>query len=151
MARKAGIWVVAAAAVGGAAAVVATAVFGAGSGPATVKRPGALHLRARIEAPVTARAAGANTKPKPVLYGATKPQGVPIGDSSVTVGGCPRGYHITNGTVGALHGSQAPNFTIRGSGPVANQRGLVKKWFIDLNNSNTTTPIAGVGFIVCQR
>src|SRR5437763_15590938 len=104
MGRKAGMWIAAATAV--AVAGAATAVFGAGaSGPATVKRPDSLHLRARVQVPLAAKG---QSKPKPpILYGATNPQPAPVGDSTVALGGCPRRYHITNGSVAALHGSQA--------------------------------------------
>lgn len=150
MGRKAGIFVVTAA-VAATAAVVATTVFGLGaSGPMTVKRPNALHLRARIEAPSGVLAAKAAAKRPLILYGATKPQFLPMGESEIAVSGCPRRYHVTNGTAAAVHPGDAPNFTIRGSGPLATRKGAVKGWFIDLSNSSAT-PIAAVGFIVCQR
>src|SRR5436190_1729335 len=113
MGRKAGIWI-AGAAVAATAAVAAAAVFGAGAGSPTVKRAGALHLRARVERPVAAKAAAATHKP-PVLYGATHPQVAPPMTSTVTLSGCPRRYHITNGTVAGVHGSQAQYLTINGS------------------------------------
>jgi hypothetical protein len=152
MGRKAGIWI-AAGAVTVTAAVGAAMVFGAGSGGTpTVKRPDAIHLRARIDAPLAARSAEATAKHRrpPVIYGETKPQAVPANtETGVTLGGCPRRYHITNGSVAALHGSDAQYFTIRGTGPVATKRG-VKGWFVDLSNSNPTFPVSAVGFIVCQ-
>ena len=149
MGRKAGIWI-AGAAVAATAAVAAAAVFGAGAGSPTVKRAGALHLRARVDRPVAAKAAAATHKP-PVLYGATHPQVAPPMTSTVTLSGCPRRYHITNGTVAGVHGSQAQYLTINGSGPVATKRG-VKRWFIDITNSiQLPNVLSVVGFIVCQR
>jgi hypothetical protein len=149
MGRKAGIFVVTAA-VAAPAPVVGTTVFGQGAGgPTTVKRPDALHLRARVEGPVAAKAA-ATHKP-PVRYGVTKPQVAPPMTSTVALTGCPRGYHITNGTVAAVHGPQAQYLTINGSGPAATKRG-VKRWFIDITNSiQLPNVLSIVGFIVCQR
>jgi hypothetical protein len=153
MGRKAGLWI-AAAAIAITAAIGAAAVFGAGGGgSATMKRAGALHLRARVDVPRTARAAEAIAKHKPPLvkYGFTQPQAIPANaESSVIVGGCPRRYHITNGSVAAVRPSDVQYFTIRGSGPYPNKRGVVKRWFIDLTNSNPTFPVNAVGFIVCQ-
>jgi hypothetical protein len=150
MGRKAGIFVVTAG-VAATAAIVATTVFGLGASPMTVKRPDALRLRARIEGPSGAPAAKAANQPRPrILYGATKPQFLPMGEQEIAVSGCPRRYHVTNGTAAAVHPGDAPNFTIRGSGPLATRKGAVKGWFIDLSNSSAT-PIAAVGFIVCQR
>jgi hypothetical protein len=159
MTRKAGIWI-AAAAVAATAAVGSAVVFGAGaSGPGVVKRAGVLHLRARIEAPSSARAAAATAarhKP-PVVYGATRPQSAPPATTagptttSVALGGCPRGYHITNGSVAALHATQAQFLTIDGSGPAAGKRG-VKRWFVDFTNSLAAPNVVSIiGFIVCQR
>lgn len=142
---------------GAVVAVAATSamVFGAGADrPALVKRTDAIHMRARIVSPASAEAAKGTSKPKPsIVYGATKPQVTPPNtDFAVTLGGCPRGYHVTNASFAALHQTQAHYFTIRGSGPLATKKG-VRGWFIDVNNSNTDAAIGikGVGFIVCQR
>jgi hypothetical protein len=154
MRRKAGL-LIAGAAVAVTAAVATAVVFGAGiGGSGAVKRTHALHLQARIDSPAVAKAAGATAKHKPpfVVYGSTKPQAIPPNaETSVILGGCPKRYHITNGSVAAVQGQDALNFTIRGSGPLATKRGAVKRWFVDLHNSNTTFPVNALGFIVCER
>ena len=153
MGRKAGIWI-AAAAVAVTASVAAAVVFGAGaSGPATVKRAGALHLQARMEAPAAARSLRATAAAKrrpPIVYGATKPQFVAPGSHTVTVAGCPRRYHVTNGSAAAVQASDTQFLTINGSGPAPNKRRVVKGWFVDVTNT-TTTPVPVIAFIVCQR
>ena len=154
MRRKAGI-LIAGTAVAATAAVTTAVVFGAGAGgSATVKRADALHLQARVERSAVANAAGATAKHKPpfVVYGSTKPKAIPANtETSVILSGCPRRYHITNGSVAAVNGQDSQNFTIRGSGPLPSKRGAVKRWFVDIGNANPTFPVPAVGFIVCER
>ena len=100
----------------------------------------------------TLATATAQRKHRPsILYGFTKPQFIPAGEHSISVAGCPRRYHPTNGTVAAQNGSDAQYLTIRGSGPLANSKGKIKGWFIDLNVATSPTPVPALGSIVCQR
>ncbi len=143
--RKAGVAL-------GAVALIALAGFAAtGLGAQmislrSVERPGAIHANVSF----AGSAAKSRTTHSKVLYGsATIP--VPIGDSTVTLGNCPKKSHIINGTVGALHGQQARYLTIRGFGLLS-----PKKWFVDVNNaSDTVSPpgfkVNAIGFIVCER
>jgi hypothetical protein len=109
------------------------------------ERPGAIHAKVSFAG---AAAKAGNPSPK-ILYGsATVP--VPVGDSTVTLGKCPKKSHIINGTLGALHGQQARYFTIRGFG-IASPR----TWFVDVNNgSDTVSPpgfkVNAIAFIVCE-
>jgi hypothetical protein len=71
----------------------------------------------------------------------------------VTLGKCPRRSHIINGTLGALHGTQAKYLTIRGFG-IADKD--ARTWFVDVNNGTDTASPPGfkvnaIGFIVCER
>ena len=151
MGRKAGI-LITLAAVAAAAGIAAGVVFAGDSGSATVKRADTIHMRAQIETGATARVATAKHHLPPVKYGVTRqPQVIPPGTvTSVVLSGCPRRYHITNGSVAAAAASDVQYLTIHGSGPVPGKKG-VKRWFVDLSNSNSTIAVNAVGFIVCQH
>jgi len=150
MGRKAG-FLIAGAAVAVTAAIATAAVLGA-SGSGTVKRPDYLHMRAQVDAPVTPNVATAKHHRPPVVYGTTRqPQVIPPNAvTTATLSGCPRRYHITNGSIAAVHAADVQWVTIHGSGPLPGKTG-VKRWFVDLSNSNPTTAVSTVGFIVCQH
>lgn len=121
--------------------------LGAGAfGLAQVSRPSATSANVQFAGGVT-KAGVAREK---VLYGSAK-VALPLGDSTVTLGKCPRKSHVINGSVAALHGQQAKYLTIRGFGVAS-----PKSWFVDVNNgSETLNPpgfeVNAVGFIVCEK
>ena len=116
-------------------------------GVAKVSRPNVIRAHVVLAGGAAAKA-GTNHKPKPgkLIYGSATIS-VPPGGQTVTLG-CPPNVgarHVINGTLGALHGTQAQYFTIHGFGLLSQ-----KKWFIDLDNSNPDNPIKGIGFIICE-
>ena len=128
-------------------ATFAATGLGAGLiGLGEVSRPGAIRANVTFS-PGPAKAADKQGK---ILYGSAG-VAVPIGDSTVRLGTCPRRSHIVNGTLAALHGNQAKYFTIHGFGLAS-----PKTWFVDVNNgSDTLNPpgfkVNAVGFIVCEK
>ena len=107
MGRKAGI-LITLAAVAAAAGIAAGVVFAGDSGSATVKRADTIHMRAQIETGAATRVATAKHHRPPVVYGVTRqPQVIPPNTLATTVAlsGCPRRYHITNGSVAAAAGA----------------------------------------------
>jgi hypothetical protein len=149
MTRKAGIVLAALALLAfGAFGAFAATGFGAGSGgSAKVKRPDAIRARASFGS----AAAKSSKHGDKVLYGSATVS-VPPGGRTVTIGPCPKKSHIVNGTLAALHGTQAQYLTIRGFG-LASQ----KASFVDVNNASATTnppdgfAVKAVAFIICER
>jgi hypothetical protein len=142
MRTKAGIACVAIAAFA-LAALAATGLGARFTGLAKVSRPSAITAHMDF-APQGAKAGAAQGK---VLYGsATLPIPASTDTQSVALGKCPPKSHIINGTLAALHGTQAQYFTIHGFGVAS-----PKTWFVDVVNSNPTNPIKAIGFIVCEK
>ena len=146
MRRKAGMGLVVLTLAG--LGVFAATGFGAGpGGTAKVVRGDAIH--ARVSFGSTATKAG--TASSKVIYGSAT-VAVPVGDHTISLGKCPPKSHIVNGTLAALHGTQAPYFTIRGYGLAS-----PKAWFVDVTNGSALAsppdgfPVKAVGFIVCQK
>jgi hypothetical protein len=145
MRTKAGIACVAIA-VFALAALAATGLGARFTGVAKVTRPAAITAHASFP-PQAAKAGSAQGK---VLYGSATVS-IPVASdtepvSSVALGKCPPKSHIINGTLAALHGTQAQYFTIHGFGVAS-----PKTWFVDVVNSNPTNPIKAIGFIVCEK
>ena len=132
-------------------AAFAASGFGAGSnGPAKVKRSGAKAVRVHFR-PAPTKAA--HHHPPRTLYGSAAAM-VPLGNHTISLGKCPIGTHIVNGSIAALHGEQAKYLTIHGFGVAT-----PKTWFVDLGNTSDdpTTgappgfPVKAAAFIVCER
>jgi hypothetical protein len=118
--------------------------FGAGAtGPAKVRRSGAIAVHAHF-AQATGKAA--HDRPR-TLYGSARTT-LPPANDSVRIGRCPKGTHIVNGTLAALHPEQAPNLIIRGFGLLT-----PRTWFVDVGNvsGDPGFPIKAAAFIVCAR
>lgn len=120
----------------------------------TLSRPGAITLRAQVMSPAAKR----GKKTPSVSYLSTKkPQPLPTG-ATQTVGltGCPKGTHITNISVAALHGQQAQYLTIHGQGLLVSKSGKVTGMFVDVSNDSDTLNAPGfsvnvIGSIVCVK
>src|SRR5438876_4634011 len=128
------------------AALAATGLGARFTGLAKVSRPAAISAHVSF-APEAGKAGSSSGK---ILYGSATVS-IPVATetapiSSVALGRCPPKSHIINGTLAALHGSQAQYFTIHGFGIAS-----PKTWFVDVANSNPTNPIKAIGFIVCEK
>jgi hypothetical protein len=125
----------------------ATTGFGAGtSGPEKVKRSGARVVRVHF----SAAAKAAHHHPPRTLYGSAAAT-IPLGNHTISLGRCPNGTHIVNGSVAALHGEQAKYLTIHGFGVAT-----PKTWFVDVGNTSQVEaspgfPVKAAAFIVCER
>jgi hypothetical protein len=75
----------------------------------------------------------------------TTPSDAPfaIGDRSVVLKACPKKSIVINGFLAANDPGDAPNITLRGSGPIA-----AHKWFVDFTVANA--PTDGFFGLVCK-
>lgn len=158
--RKAALLVAAAAAI----AVVgfATNVFGAGaSGPVAVTRGDAGKVQARPASGVLK--VTKSTRKAVYLAGTVTIRNTDTTGtgttSTVTLAKCPHKTHAVNGTLAAVHPTQAPSLTIRGFGPAvtSKKKKTPNAWFIDVNNAlrDTTTgnplSVKGFGTLICEK
>jgi hypothetical protein len=112
----------------------------------------------RMHASFSDSAAKANAKGPNTLYGITKPTPVDVGSQTVTIGNCPTGYHVLNGSTAVVKPNLAHWMDVNGEGfvPPQSQKHLPKAWFVDVTNGSDAVggpnvAIKEVGFIICGR